>query len=138
MGTHLPKEDYRRVVESIPIVCVDLLIRRDGKYLLLKRTREPLKGDWWVPGGRMFKGETALWAARRKAWDECRLVLVRLRFRGYFEDQYPVSHIGPPIHSVSLVFEATGIGKVKLNYESEDFQWSAEIPQMFVRGWKTT
>lgn len=57
----------------MPILCVDCLIVHEKKCLLLRRTREPSKGKYWFPGGRIFKGETFRDAALRKAREEVNL-----------------------------------------------------------------
>ena len=128
MGTHLPEEDYRRVVESVPILCVDLIIKRDGRALLVRRTNQPLKGEWWVPGGRVRKDETIFEAARRKAWDEVGMVLLGIECIGIYEDNYPISSMGVPMHCVSVILTANGIGKVKLNSEADEFMWNTMLP----------
>jgi colanic acid biosynthesis protein WcaH len=65
--------EYLRIVEVIPIVCVDLLIINDNKCLLLKRENEPAKGQYWFPGGRIRKNETIEQAALRIAKEETNL-----------------------------------------------------------------
>jgi len=45
---------------------VALQRRSDGRFLLVKRGDEPVKGYWWVPGGRILRNETFYAAARRK------------------------------------------------------------------------
>ena len=63
----IPKEFYKEILKVIPIVCVDIVIcNSKGLYLLVKRKNEPLKGWWWVVGGRVLHGETAKEAAARK------------------------------------------------------------------------
>ena len=57
----------------MPILCVDLMISFEGKYLLLKRKNEPAKGQYWFPGGRIYKMETIKEAALRKAKEEVNL-----------------------------------------------------------------
>ena len=48
-GMILPTEEYRRVASAVPIICVDCL--------LVKRANPPLKDEYWVPGGRVYKNE---------------------------------------------------------------------------------
>ena len=48
-------ERYKAIVEAVPICCVDLIIKSKGKILLVKRKNEPLKGEFWLPGGRIYK-----------------------------------------------------------------------------------
>ena len=38
--------------------------------LLVQRATEPVKGVWWLPGGRIYKGETFFDAAIRKTKEE--------------------------------------------------------------------
>ena len=49
------------------------MILFDGKCLLLKRKNEPAKGQYWFPGGRIYKMETIKDAALRKAKEEVNL-----------------------------------------------------------------
>ena len=52
----LPHEEYKKVLSAIPIVCVDcLVVNENEEYLLVKRANPPLKGEYWVPGGRLYK-----------------------------------------------------------------------------------
>lgn len=45
------------VVRNVPIPSVDLIVRTNGGILLARRQNEPAKGEWFVPGGRVQKGE---------------------------------------------------------------------------------
>uniref|UniRef100_A0A6U4IB85 Nudix hydrolase domain-containing protein n=1 Tax=Phaeomonas parva TaxID=124430 RepID=A0A6U4IB85_9STRA len=57
----IPKEVYGAMVQNAIITCVDVvLVRPDGCTLLVRRGMEPVKGFWWWPGGRMFKGALGL------------------------------------------------------------------------------
>lgn len=69
----IPKEDYERILEVLPILCVDCIITHDNKCLLLRRKNEPAKGLYWFPGGRVFKNEKIKDAALRKAREEVNL-----------------------------------------------------------------
>lgn len=64
----LSKELYGGIVANIPTVCVDIICQRevDNKVLLFYRRDKPAKGMWWLPGGRMLKGETFFDTALRK------------------------------------------------------------------------
>jgi len=55
----IPHAQYHRILGSMPLLCVDAVLRNaSGQVLLVKRNNEPLKNRWWVPGGRVLKGET--------------------------------------------------------------------------------
>ena len=100
----IPAEFYRAFVAYMPILCVDLIIRNGNKVLLVKRANEPLKGEWWIPGGRVFKGESLIDAARRKAITEVRQE-IEPKFIGIYEGRFETSAQGLPCHGVSIVFE---------------------------------
>jgi 8-oxo-dGTP diphosphatase len=67
----LPFDFYKRAVETLPIVCVDVICKRaDGKILLFYRRDAPAANLWWWPGGRLYRGETFFETAVRKVRDE--------------------------------------------------------------------
>jgi colanic acid biosynthesis protein WcaH len=67
----IPAADYKKFLEQMPVVCIDAIImNNNGQYLLIKRKNEPLKGDYWVPGGRLLKNETLNDAVLRKVKEE--------------------------------------------------------------------
>tara|TARA_R110002073_G_scaffold80073_1_gene193019 strand:+ start:445 stop:804 length:360 start_codon:yes stop_codon:yes gene_type:complete len=49
---------------------VGVVCRRGDEVLLVRRGREPLKGKWSIPGGKMEFGETAKEAALRELQEE--------------------------------------------------------------------
>ena len=75
----IPLNKYSKILEDLPIYCVDIIIKNDKEeYLLIKRNNEPKKGEWWVVGGRVLKGETAKEAAIRKVKQETNTILLVL------------------------------------------------------------
>src|SRR4051812_4136657 len=59
MSSFLDHDIFRCVVQSAPLVSIDLLVRdRRGRYLLGRRKNRPAQGAWFVPGGRVWKDET--------------------------------------------------------------------------------
>ena len=54
----LAAKTFMTVIENTPLVSIDLCLVCDGQLLLGKRTNEPLKGEWFTPGGRIHKNET--------------------------------------------------------------------------------
>ena len=54
----LDAETFKIVLENTPLVSVDLCMVCDDQLLLGKRNNEPLKGEWFTPGGRIYKNET--------------------------------------------------------------------------------
>ena len=56
----LDSEAFKTLVKNAPLVSIDLCLIYQNKLLLGKRNNEPLKGEWFTPGGRIHKNET--WA----------------------------------------------------------------------------
>jgi colanic acid biosynthesis protein WcaH len=88
MSAFIDQELYDQILRHMPIACVDVAIVCNGCVLLVRRDDAPAKGAWWVPGGRVFKGETMRDTARRKAKEEVGLDC----------------HIGPIIHTAETIF----------------------------------
>ena len=53
----LSKSDFSKVVGSTPLISIDLIILKDRKLLVGKRTNPPAKNFFFVPGGRILKSE---------------------------------------------------------------------------------
>jgi colanic acid biosynthesis protein WcaH len=132
----IPESKYASIIEVLPILCVDIMIQNpDGEYLLIQRAREPLKGEWWVIGGRVLKGETLVEATIRKIKDETNLDIKDVKLAGYYEDTNETNRFGHlfPQHSVSVVFSAyfDGNQDIKLDYQSSSWKFSKELPPKF-------
>tara|TARA_B110000037_G_C17111744_1_gene502139 strand:- start:1378 stop:1839 length:462 start_codon:yes stop_codon:yes gene_type:complete len=124
---HIPKLEYKAILANIPIVCVDLIIINDGKFLLLKRDNEPAKGEFWFPGGRILKLETIKGAALRKAKLEVNLDCA-------FHDIISVEEtifdkkieMSTTVHTINIVCKLTtdNIKELKLDNLHSNFIWT--------------
>ena len=130
----IPTDFYRKIVDVIPILCVDVVIRDKDKFLLVKREKEPLRGRWWVPGGRVLKGETITTAAKRKMKEELGINVKLLEPLGYYEKHFKKNEFGleSGIHTVSIVVLAKLLSlKVKLDNQSSAWRFSKSLPRDF-------
>jgi colanic acid biosynthesis protein WcaH len=56
---YLPKETFTTVIDSAPLVSIDMLVKNSkDQYLLGFRNNKPAQGYWFVPGGRIHKNES--------------------------------------------------------------------------------
>jgi len=118
----------------MPILCVDILCRHKGKFLLLKRKNKPVKGRFWVPGGRVLKGEKVRQAVIRKMKDETGINIEIIKAVGYFEADYQGNEFGSKTgyHGVSIVFLVSPLSlKIKLDGQSSDWKFSEKLPKLF-------
>ena len=50
--------EFLKVIELAPLFSIDLIVLNEYSEVLVgKRTNPPAKGWWFVPGGRVCKGE---------------------------------------------------------------------------------
>ncbi|WP_255196433.1 GDP-mannose mannosyl hydrolase [Halorarius litoreus] len=89
----IPDDDWRTIVANAPIVSVDLLVRYDGGLVFGKRQNEPVKGWWFLPGGRVHKGETRTEAVHRVAREELGIEVDIVESLGAFEHFYDTSDV---------------------------------------------
>jgi colanic acid biosynthesis protein WcaH len=123
----IPDHLYREIISVIPIVCVDIVIRNEaGKVLLALRKNEPLKGQWWVVGGRIRSGELARQASIRKVFEETGLKISELQFLGFYEDVFDKNafDVGNPYHTVSLVFETSVTTNQAIHLDTQHLEWA--------------
>lgn len=95
----------------LPLVSIDLLVcDADGRYLLGLRGNPPASGRWFVPGGRIRKGETLDRAMTRLTREELgkAMALSRWSLRGVYEHFYDVNFAGESgrrTHYVVLAYQ---------------------------------
>lgn len=108
----LAQDDFRRAVDMLPLVSIDLLLRdAEGRYLTGLRSNPPAQGAWFVPGGRIRKNETLARALQRIAREELGVTLPphAWRPRGVYEHFYDTNFAGESgrsTHYVVLAYEA--------------------------------
>ena len=112
-GARLEPGDFENIIRLTPLVSIDMIIRSsDGRVLLGRRTYEPAKGCFFVPGGRITKNETLAAAFRRLTLAELGVEkkIEEARFLGVYEHFYPTNRFERGAfgtHYVVLGYELT-------------------------------
>ena len=75
-----------------PILGVSCLLLCDDNALLIQRAKQPAKGLWSLPGGKVEWGETLETAARRELLEETALTVDDLKFGEFVEIIEPTHH----------------------------------------------
>lgn len=130
MENHIPDELYDLIISNMPIACVDIAIVHKGLVLLVLRNDSPAKGQWWLPGGRIFKGEKMRDAALRKAREEVGIDCHVGTIIHTEETIFPDGPRGISIHSINSCFFLYPINpecSPKLDIHSNSFQWVGSI-----------
>lgn len=128
----LSQEDYIRVMESMPVVCVDCLVRNEKRqFLLVRRLNEPLQGEFWMPGGRLWKNERLHAAVHRKMREEIGVDVDILENIGYFEEFFDrtAQNAKGGFHAISFVFLVRPLSSdIRLDPQSGEWGWFDDIP----------
>ncbi len=131
METVKPLSDrvYKKVVASLPIATVDAVLVWRGSFLLCKRKNKPAQGEWWIPGGRILKGESQQQALERKLREETGLSIASSKFIGAFDALFPESAWGVPAHCITLLYvvRPKRVGELRLDSQHGEFHWFKKI-----------
>ena len=95
----LSSSDFINVVKNTPLVSIDLCILRGREILLGKRLNPPAKNFYFVPGGRILKGELKKNALKRILKDELGLRIKifdnkSVKNIGFYEHLYDDNFLG--------------------------------------------
>ena len=85
----LDDQTFKTVINSTPLISIDLLVKKDNKILLGKRINKPAQGYLFSIGGRVYKNESIQQATARIAKTELNIELkLTPKFAGVFEHFY--------------------------------------------------
>ena len=117
----------------MPILTMDIqILSQSGQILQVRRAQEPLKGEWWTPGGRMYKGETMLEASQRILWQELNIApgdVAKVQFKGVLPFENDKSAWNTPAHTLSVVLDVLLAShfedsQIKLDSTSTNWRWA--------------
>ena len=118
-----PQKDYDNFRKYFAFSCVDMIIFDGKSVLLTRRTRNPYKGYWHLPGSMVHKDETLHDAVKRSAKEELNLNVKITKFVGVYES------LNKFRHDVSHGFiVSTSKGVIKTDYQSNDYGFFARLP----------
>lgn len=101
----IPEKLYKKIVNSIPICCIDLVIKTDNSFLLVKRLENPAKNKWWFPGGRVLFNESLKSAVKRKLKEELNIRKIQgIKFLGVEETRFRKGRFNRPVYTINNVF----------------------------------
>lgn len=105
--------------EEAPTLGVGAIVLQEGALLMVRRGREPAKGLWSVPGGKVERGEYLSVALEREVKEETGLNVVAGELAGFFEV------IGEDTHYVVMDFVATceGDAEPTPSDDAEEVRW---------------
>ncbi len=119
-----PQKEYDNFRKYFAFSCVDLIILDGKSVLLTKRTKNPYKGYWHLPGSMIHKTETMQDAVKRSAKEELNLRVKIKKFVGVYES------LDTFRHDVSHGFIVLVIGgKLKTDFQSSGAKFFHNLPR---------
>ena len=108
----LDVQTFKVVIESTPLVSIDLCLIWNGQILLGKRSNEPLKGRWFTPGGRIHKNKT---------WQDAllRIAEVELGLSGIAVEHFTLMGVWDHFYNNSVLDENMSTHYVNLPHYAE-------------------
>ena len=128
-------------MEYFPTISLNLIVENDqGEFLFVMRGKQPVKGYWWLPGGRMLNGESIEGAARRIVLEETGLdaevrwispeYAMEIFELGELDDQereiYSESMPGFHYLTIPIHLRVDGSAAVEVDWQSRQARWSRE------------
>jgi len=105
-------------------VAVSAAIIRDGRVLIVRRARPPMRGVFTLPGGVVEAGETLHEALVREIREETSLVIAPVALAGHREVIARDAEGKVERHFIILAFAARWLsGEPKLNEELAEAHW---------------
>jgi ADP-ribose pyrophosphatase YjhB (NUDIX family) len=121
----VPDDAFNIAHRTMCFACHDVLVRVDGKYLLVNRDNDPAKDILWPLGGRILRGVSTEESLRTKVRNEAGLELANIRFLGVARTLFetdPWGH-GKGTDTLNLMYVADGEGSMRLDQLHSEPRW---------------
>ncbi len=129
----IPPDEYRIILENVPLVCVNVIIPKDNTVLVVYRLEESAKGEWWIPGGRVYKNEKLGDTAVRIARQEVGLDVTVKKLVGIYDEMFDkgaIPDLKDGVHYISIIFLCEPVDEareIKLDETSAAYRWINKI-----------
>ena len=131
MSTFIEWELYRQISRHHAHSLRGYCHRRQRRGAARQRKDAPALGQWWLPGGRVLKGEMMKDAAIRKAREEVGIECHVASIIHTAETIFPDGPDGIPVHSINscfFLYPTSAEFQVRLDLHQSDYQWVDHIP----------
>jgi ADP-ribose pyrophosphatase YjhB (NUDIX family) len=114
----------KRLYPDQPIVGIGVVIVKDGQIVLIKRSNEPGRGKWSIPGGLVELGEHILQTVIREAKEETCLDVINPRLIDVVDtvDLDPDGKVKYQYVIVDYLVKVVG-GEIAAASDAEELRW---------------
>lgn len=139
MKKPLSYDEFVAIYSKVPRLNVELVVTSDDGVLLTRRSIEPYKDTWHLPGGTVWFGNTFEEAVKRIAQEELGVDVTLLDLLGYIE--YPSAKdqsefVGWPMGLAFLVEPSSR--DFALNNEASELAFFTQLPENTLEDQKAT
>lgn len=121
-------EEFKSIYSRVPRLCVDLIIKNEKGILLTKRMANGWLGQWHLPGGTVYLGESIENAIQRVSSEELGLSLHVTKLLGYIEYPSETKERGYG-YSISLAFLCQSTSKnIQLDDQVSEYNFFSTLP----------
>jgi len=123
MSKKIPEEIFQKIKENVPLSCVDMILVKNKKFLLVKRSIPPYKNKWCLPGGIIKRDQKIIQRLKQVGKEELGINIMILKPLGFYEKIYRDRH------DISHCYMVTSLEKnIKLDFQANDLKFFSKIP----------
>ena len=123
-----PIEEFKSIYSRVPRICVDLIIKNEQGVLLTLRQANGWVGQWHLPGGTIYIGETVQDAIDRVADEELGIKLKVEKLLNFMEYLSEKKERGYG-QSISLAFLCTPLSSdIKIDNQVGKYGFFKTLP----------
>jgi len=125
MAKKIPESVFLKIKNNIPLSCVDIIVSNNKKeFLLVKRSIEPYKGKWCLPGGIIKRGQKIEEKIKEIAKNELGIKIESWKPIGFYEKIYSTRH------DISHCFIVTTKDeKISLDFQAKEARFFSSMPK---------
>lgn len=126
----IEESQYDDILKTMPILCVDIVLVKNNKILLMFRKNEPAKNSWWFPGGRVFKNETLKQTIDRKLKEEVGVEIYHgCEQLTITETNFQTGPRNIPVHTINITYLIHNfVGEILIDDNHSEYDWFSEKP----------
>lgn len=122
------------MTREIDHAVVDVLVERDGRFLLIEETKPGREGKFSIPGGHIDPHETIIEAAIREVEEESGYIVEPIGLVGIYQAVYPRINVSGPVLAAKVVGGGAVVSKEHPNSfwaTVDEVERFAELGQIF-------
>jgi len=125
MAKKIPESIFIKIKNNVPLSCVDIILsNKKNEFLLVKRSIEPYKNKWCLPGGIIKRGQKIEDKIKEIAKKELGIKLKKWKPIGFYEKIYSTRH------DISHCFIVTTKDEdISLDFQAKDAKFFSCIPK---------